>query len=89
MTGIRWPRAFYRGPKLTKLLLERGANPNHIDSAKRPLWWGVLSSSDDAGIETLRVLLDHGADVKLRDAEGGPVAWAAYYKNLPRGVAVD
>jgi hypothetical protein len=38
----------------------------------------VLSSDSDAGFETLKLLLEHGADVSLRDREGGPVASAAY-----------
>jgi len=39
----------------------------------------VLSDDSDAGFATLKVLLEHGADVSLRDREGGPVAWAAYH----------
>jgi hypothetical protein len=66
-------------PELTGMLLKAGANPNHIDSGDRPAWWDVLSDDSDAGFETLKLLLEHGADVSLRDREGGPVGWAAYH----------
>jgi len=77
----RWPlgSALHGGPELTLLLLKAGANPNHLDDADRPLWWGVLSDDTDRGLRTLEVLLDNGADVTIRDREGGPVAWAAHH----------
>jgi hypothetical protein len=56
-----------------------------LDDAKRPLWWTVLSNDTDDGVETLRVLLDHGADLTKRDAEGGPLAWAAYHAWMSHG----
>ncbi len=66
-------------PEVTEMLLKAGADPNRLDDAKRPVWWGVLSSDTDEGLRTLRILLDHGADLTKRDGEGGPVAWAAYH----------
>ena len=66
-------------PQVTGMLLKAGADPNHIDSSERPAWWNVLSNDSDAAFETLNLLLEHGADVKLRDREGGPVAFAAYH----------
>ncbi|HEY3741713.1 MAG TPA: hypothetical protein VGL53_17800, partial [Bryobacteraceae bacterium] len=59
-----WPlqAAMSRGPELTLMLLKAGANPNTLDESNRPLWWGILSNDNDRGIETLRILLDHGAD---------------------------
>jgi hypothetical protein len=66
-------------PELTGMLLEAGADPNRIDSGDRPAWWNVLSSDSDAGFATLQLLLEHGADVSLRDGEGGPVGYAAYH----------
>jgi ankyrin repeat protein len=66
-------------PELTGMLLRAGADPNRTAPGDRPPWWDVLSHDSDAGFETLKLLLDHGADVTLRDREGGPVAWAAYH----------
>jgi len=77
----RWPLtlAISSGPEITDMLLKAGANPNHLDDARRPLWWDILSGDDDRQLRTLQVLLDHGADVSIRDNEGGPVGWAAYH----------
>src|SRR5262249_28109147 len=50
-----------------------------LDDANRPLWWNVLSDDTDRGLRTLEILLDHGADVTLRDREGGPIGWAAHH----------
>lgn len=72
--------ALYEGPRFAQLLLEAGADPNVLDGAQRPVWWTVLSASQDQDVTMLQLLLDHGADIKLRDGEGGPVAWAAYQK---------
>ncbi|HKP29476.1 MAG TPA: hypothetical protein VJU15_08730 [Gemmatimonadales bacterium] len=66
-------------PELTGMLLEAGADPNRIDSGDRPAWWNVLSDNSNSAFETLKLLLDHGADVTLRDRESGPVGWAAYH----------
>ena len=73
--------AISRGPRMTKLLLEAGADPNALDDADRPAWWSALSASKDEDLTTLRLLLEHGADVKKRDREAGPVAWAAHHKS--------
>ena len=80
--GVRcWPltSAIFAGPELTEMLLKAGANPNHLDDAGRPLWWQVLSDDTDRGFQTLQVLLDRGADITIRDSEGGPAARAAYF----------
>lgn len=72
--------ALYQGPRFAQLLLDAGADPNAAESAGRPVWWTVLSASQDEDVTLLQLLLDHGADLTLRDGEGGPVAWAAYQK---------
>jgi len=78
-----WPltAAISNGPQMTQLMMDAGANPNQTDDAGRPLWWNVLYDDSPEGRQTLSILLDHGADVALRDHNGGPVGWAAYLKN--------
>ncbi len=71
--------AMYAGPAYTEALLKAGADPNRLDDAGRPLWWQALSSDTDENLASLRILLDHGANLSLRDSQGGPVAWAAYH----------
>ncbi len=46
-----------------------------------------MSHDSDDGVETLRILLDHGADLTKRDREGGPVAWAAHNAWMSHGGA--
>ena len=72
--------ALYRSPRFAQLLLDAGADPNALDDAQRPVWWTVLSAASDNDLTKLRLVLDRGADIKKRDREGGPVAWAAYQK---------
>ncbi|MEO8027252.1 MAG: hypothetical protein ABI823_12305, partial [Bryobacteraceae bacterium] len=66
------------GPRLTRFLLEAGANPNLLDHERRPLWWGTMKpGEDDGAIELLILMLDHGADLSLRAPDGrGPVGQA-------------
>ncbi|MFO0706356.1 MAG: ankyrin repeat domain-containing protein [Nitrospira sp.] len=71
--------ALSQGPRFAQLLLDAGADPNAIDGG-RPVWWTVLSAAQDQDLTLLQLLLDRGADIKHRDGEGGPVAWAAYQK---------
>lgn len=72
--------ALYRSPRFAQLLLDAGADPNALDDAQRPVWWTVLNAASDSDLTTLKLLLERGADIKKRDREGGPVAWAAYQK---------
>lgn len=71
--------ALFQGPRFVELLLDAGADPNAIDGG-RPVWWTVLSASHEQDLTLLELLLAHGADITMRDREGGPVAWAAYQK---------
>jgi len=80
-SGTSYPltSAIPGGSEFTALLLDAGADPNRIDDAGRPLWWDVLSDDSEESLRTLDILIRHGADLKRRDREGGPVAWAAYH----------
>lgn len=71
--------ALFRSPRFAVLLLDAGAEVNSLEG-QRPIWWTVISAAGDSDLTTLRLLLDRGADIKQRDREGGPVAWAAYNK---------
>src|SRR5262249_18211860 len=69
--------AIVTGPRLTKLLLDAGANPNVLGGEHRPVWWSAIASSGPADLEILTLFLEHGADVQWRDQTGrGPVAVA-------------
>ncbi len=74
--------ALSRHARFVSLLLDAGADVNAQEGSGRPVWWSVLSASEDydTGLTKLHLLLDRGADLKARDHEGGPVAWAAYNK---------
>jgi hypothetical protein len=73
-----------KGPAITKLLLDAGADPNHLEEGSgRPVWWQVLYDHSPEAMQTLTLLLDHGADVIRRDTNNGPVGWAASLKNWP------
>ncbi|HEY3743651.1 MAG TPA: ankyrin repeat domain-containing protein [Bryobacteraceae bacterium] len=77
-----------RSPELVEVLLKAGAKPDRVDSSTgRPSWWEALSGESDAQIAMLQLVLDHGADVRLRNSEGGPVGFAARASNW-RGVAL-
>ncbi len=66
------------GPRLTEFLLEAGASPNVLNHEHRPLWWRNMDpGEDDTATEILRMMLDHGADLSLREPGGrGPVGYA-------------
>ncbi len=79
MAGGGWPLywGIRRGPEMTELLLNAGAGPNSLDSA-RPALEGAFS---EEMLRTLSILLDHGADTTLRSGENGPVGLAADRRN--------
>jgi hypothetical protein len=69
------------GPAMTELLVNAGADPNSRDHA-RPLWWEAIEGGyPEHKIQSLEILLNHGADLSLRDSENGPVAFAVHRKN--------
>jgi hypothetical protein len=83
MAGGGWPLywGIHRGPEMTELLLNAGADPNSLDSG-RPVWWESLEGPfSEEKLRTLAILLDHGADMTLRSGENGPVGMAADRRN--------
>lgn len=56
-------------------LLKAGANPNALDDKGHPAWWGDLHTGYWY-MNRFRLLLDHGADVKIRVEQQGPVSLA-------------
>jgi ankyrin repeat protein len=63
--------AAWRGPNAAvRLLIEHGANPNTPSPIARytPLMWAAYSENVD--VETIRLLLDKGADPKAKGADG-------------------
>jgi ankyrin repeat protein len=65
-----WPGYFPNGPKIVRILLAAGADPNAREPGKpseTPLHWAA--SSDDADVA--RALIDGGADVNVPDGSIG------------------
>jgi hypothetical protein len=72
--------AMNAGPEITEMVLRAGANPNQLDGYM-PVWWSVFYDDSERGRQTLEVLLNHGADLSLKDGDLGPVGRAASQKN--------
>lgn len=60
--------------ELTALLLELGADPNGLSQGVRPL---EAASREPASALQLELLLNHGADIRLKDARGSSPLIAA------------
>lgn len=61
------------------LLLEASANPNVLRKDGTPVWWQALevwNPEDIRRTERMRILLDHGADVKIRHGQYGAMSLA-------------
>lgn len=56
------------GPEPVELLLAAGAKVNEKDGFGRPVWFGATGKTVDVGI--LQAMLDHGADLQARSAQG-------------------
>ena len=63
------------GPEPVALLLAAGANPNTIDQFGSPVYF--MATGITVPIEVLRLLLERGADLGLRDRDGRSVAFSA------------
>ncbi|MBL9166154.1 MAG: hypothetical protein JNN07_00265 [Verrucomicrobiales bacterium] len=70
------------GPEPVRLLLEAGAKPNQRSEGGGPVFFFAGGAGIDVGI--LELLLKHGADVRLKDAQGrSAVVTAAIVGNWP------
>ena len=92
-----WPGYFPNGPKVVRMLIEAGADPNargsDQPSSETPLHWAA--SSDD--VDVARALIDGGADVEAPNGSiGTPLdnaigygCWHVARLLVQRGAKVD
>jgi ankyrin repeat protein len=91
-----WPGYFPNGPRIARILLEAGADPNAREpepGSETPLHWAA--SNDD--VDVARVLIDGGADMNLPGGSiGTPLENAVGYECwnvarllVARGAGVD
>jgi hypothetical protein len=72
-------RSNWQRPSLLEQWIERGADVNARGGPYGVTPLLTAASSEFAGVDTLRVLLEHGADASARDTEGEtPLDWAIY-----------
>lgn len=64
--------------EITKLLLQKGADPNVLDRARRAAIHLAVSNSDH---ETVELLLDHGANANVSFRDGGSILKKALEKD--------
>jgi ankyrin repeat protein len=65
-----WPGYFPNGPKIARLLIAAGGDPNHRDpepGSETPLHWAA--SSDD--VDVAAALIEGGADIEVPDGSIG------------------
>lgn len=91
-----WPGYFPNGPRMVRMLIEAGADPNARDPGKgseTPLHWAA--SSDD--VDVASTLIDGGADLETPDGSiGSPLdnaigygCWHVARLLVTRGAKVD
>lgn len=84
----------YKSYSLVKIFLDKGANPNVVDSYQRSALWWAASVGD---IKSAALLLAHGAKVDAEDSEGvTPLTEAAHIGHddvigllLKHGASID
>lgn len=70
--------------EMVRLLIERGVDPNPADDAPRG-YTPLMHAAQDGKLEYVRMLLDAGADVNRRNADGLTALDAALYAAANRG----
>ncbi len=65
----------YAGAEPVSMLLAAGANPNTTSQFGAPVFFSAVGST--VPVEILTALLDHGADLKVRDREGRTIVFQA------------
>ena len=63
------------GPAPVALLLARGANPNVRNGSGVPIWFGAAGAG--SAVETVELMLKHGADIRASGAKGETVLFYA------------
>jgi ankyrin repeat protein len=56
----------------TQLLLDKGAEVNFIDNNEK--WTALMFAAAEGQVENVKLLLEHGADYKLKDIDGDTAA---------------
>jgi ankyrin repeat protein len=59
-------------PESVLLLLEKGADPNAVDSDEH--FTAVMHAASEGHLEVVKILIDHGADHTLKDIDGDDAA---------------
>ena len=84
LSALHWAIERNAQPEIIELLLDRGADPDPVDSSgNAPLHYAVRDNADRMVID---LLLDRGADVEARNASDTPVLTLAVAAGNDRGM---
>ena len=59
-------------PQTAQLLLDKGAEVNSVDNNEK--WTALMFAAAEGHLENVKLLLEHGADYKLKDIDGDTAA---------------